>query len=104
MRSGALRTGEFGTRLGTRLTTTLLASSAKHPWATTGVSILGGFGVTSAGLYARTKAQLTSLLSTLRHELDKQKVREAADLCPRQCEVRAPWFGALWGWLRRPHP
>ncbi|HLM85225.1 MAG TPA: hypothetical protein VK272_03450 [Solirubrobacteraceae bacterium] len=81
----------------------LLASGAKDPWLTTAVSILGGLGVTSAGLYARAKAQLTSLLSTLRLELDKQKVREAADLCPKQSEAHMSRFGALWDSLRRPH-
>jgi sulfite exporter TauE/SafE len=81
----------------------LLASGAKNPGLTTAVSILGGLGMTSAGLCARAKAQLTSLLSTPRLELDKQKVREAADLCPKQSEAHAPRLGALWGWLRRLH-
>jgi hypothetical protein len=60
-----------------------LASGTKNPAVPAAVSILGGLGVTSAGLYARAKAQLTSLLSTLRLELDKQKVQEAANLCPK---------------------
>jgi hypothetical protein len=68
----------------------LLASGPKNPGLTTAVSIFGGLGVTSAGLYARAKAQLTSLLSTLRLELDKQKVREAADLCPKEAEADSP--------------
>jgi type II secretory pathway pseudopilin PulG len=60
----------------------LLASGAKHPWLTTAISILGALGLTSAGLYARAKAQLTSLLESLRLAVDKQRVREAATICP----------------------
>jgi hypothetical protein len=60
----------------------LLASGATHPWLTTALSILGALGLTSAGLYARAKAQLTSLLGSLRLAVDKQRVREAATICP----------------------
>lgn len=60
----------------------LLASGVKYPGVTTAISILGALGVTSAGLYARAKAQLTSLLESLRLAVDKQRVREAATICP----------------------
>jgi hypothetical protein len=60
----------------------LLASGAKYPWLTTALSIVGALGVTSAGLYAKAKARLTSLLNELRLKLDEERVRSAANLCP----------------------
>jgi hypothetical protein len=60
----------------------LLVSGAKHPGLTTAISILGALGVTTAGLYARAKAEMTSLLASLRLAVDQQRVRQPASLCP----------------------
>jgi hypothetical protein len=60
----------------------LLASGAKYHALTTALSVAGLLGITSAGLYARAKAQLTSLLSELRTAVDEQRVRQAATLVP----------------------
>jgi hypothetical protein len=60
----------------------LLVSGAKHPGLTTAISILGALGVTTAGLYARAKAEMTSLLGSLRLAVDQQRVRQPASLCP----------------------
>jgi hypothetical protein len=62
----------------------LLASGTAYPGLTSAFAILGALGVTSAGLYARSKAELTSLLTNLRLAVEKQRVRQAADLCPRK--------------------
>ena len=61
----------------------LLASGAGHPGLTTAISILGAVGLTSASLYARAKAQLTSLLGDLRLAIDKQRAQQSANLCKR---------------------
>ena len=61
---------------------TLLASGAGHSGFSTAVSLLGALGVTSAGLYARAKADVTSLLANLRKRVEIERVRQAADLCP----------------------
>jgi hypothetical protein len=58
----------------------LLASGATYSWLTTAMSIVGAFGITSAGLYARAKAELTSLLGSLRLAVHQQQVRQAANL------------------------
>jgi hypothetical protein len=60
----------------------LLVNGAKYPWLTSSVSIFGAIGLTSAGLYARAKAELTSLLADLRLAVDEQRVRQVANLCP----------------------
>jgi hypothetical protein len=60
----------------------LLASGVKYAWLTTAISILAALGITSAGLYARAKAELTSLLGSLRVEVDQERVRKATNLCP----------------------
>lgn len=50
-------------------------------WGTV-IILLGAAGVTSAGLYARAKANVTSLLTTLKTRVELERVRRAADLCP----------------------
>jgi hypothetical protein len=60
----------------------LLASGVKYPGLTAAIGILGALGVTSASLYARAKAEMTSLVGSLRLAVDQQRVREAANLCP----------------------
>jgi len=60
----------------------LLASGAKYPGLTTAISILGALGLTSASLYARAKAGLTSLLGNLKLAVDQQRVRQAANILP----------------------
>lgn len=62
----------------------LLASGAAYPGLTSAFAVLGALGITSAGLYARSKAELISLLTNLRLAVDKQRVRQAANLCPRE--------------------
>jgi hypothetical protein len=61
---------------------TLLASGASHTGWSTAISILGALGVTSASIYARAKADVTSLLANLRAKVEVDRVRQAADLCP----------------------
>jgi hypothetical protein len=61
---------------------TVIANGGKYTWLATPITILGALGVTSAGLYARAKAQLTSLLDELQLKVDEQRVRSAASCCP----------------------
>lgn len=61
---------------------TLLASGAGHSGWNTAIGLLGALGVTSAGLYARAKADVTDLLANLRKRVEIERVRQAADLCP----------------------
>lgn len=60
----------------------LLAASVTYPGLAAAIAILGALGVTSAGLYARAKAELTSLLASLSLAVDKERARQAANLCP----------------------
>jgi hypothetical protein len=60
----------------------LLAAGASHPGALTAFSILGGLGATSAGMYARAKAQVTSLMESVRLAVDRHRVCQGANLCP----------------------
>jgi hypothetical protein len=55
----------------------LLASGANYAGLTAALSILGALGLTSAGLYARAKAEMTSLVASLRLAVDQQRVKEA---------------------------
>lgn len=60
----------------------LLAGGASNTGLTTAISILGVVGLTSASLYAKAKAQVTSLLSNLRQKIQTERVSQAANLCP----------------------
>lgn len=60
----------------------LLASRTNYPGLTTAISILAALGITSAGLYARAKAEMTALRESLRLAVDQERVRQAANLCP----------------------
>jgi hypothetical protein len=59
-----------------------LASAATNKALSTAVSIFGAIGLTSASLYARAKAQFTSISTTIHQALELQKVRRAANKCP----------------------
>jgi hypothetical protein len=59
-----------------------LASGSGSTFATTIAGILGALGLTSAGLYARAKAGVTSLLANLNQTVEIERVHRAADLCP----------------------
>lgn len=61
---------------------TVLASGAGSTTWSTAISVLGALGVTSAGLYARAKTDVTSLLGNLKRRIEIERVRIAADLCP----------------------
>jgi hypothetical protein len=60
----------------------LLASDTGHTGLTAAVSILGALGLTSAGLYAKAKTQITSLSTNLSQKVKEERVRQAANLCP----------------------
>lgn len=59
-----------------------LASGASGAGWSTAISILGTLGITSASMYARAKADVTSLPANLRAKIEVDRVRQAADLCP----------------------
>jgi hypothetical protein len=60
----------------------VLASGAGSSTWSTAISVLGALGITSAGLYARAKTDVTSLLGNLKKRIEIERVRLAADLCP----------------------
>jgi hypothetical protein len=60
----------------------LLAAGEGKTALTTVVGILGAIGLTSAGLYGRAKAQITSLFSSLSQAVRIERIRQTADLCP----------------------
>jgi hypothetical protein len=60
----------------------VLASGSGKSWLGTAIAILGALGLTSAGLYARAKSELTSLLANLREQMQVEQVQQAATLCP----------------------
>jgi len=60
----------------------LLASGSGSTFLTTIAGIFGAIGLTSAGLYARAKTEVTSLLSNLNQTVEIERVHRAADLCP----------------------
>ena len=60
----------------------LLAEGSGSAAITTLVGILGALGLTSAGLYARAKAEVTSLLTNLSQTVETERIRQAANLCP----------------------
>jgi hypothetical protein len=41
-------------------------------------------GLTSASLYAQAKAKLVSLFEAVRLQIDTEKARRAANLCPQR--------------------
>lgn len=59
-----------------------LAGGASNTGLTAAISVLGALGLTSAGLYAKAKTQVTSLLSNLGQRVQQERVRQAANLCP----------------------
>jgi len=60
----------------------LLASHNANSGLSTAISVIGVLGITSAGLYARAKAELTALLANVRQAVQLERVRRAANLCP----------------------
>ncbi len=60
----------------------LLAGDTGHTGLTAAISVLGALGLTSAGLYAKAKTQITSLSSNLSQKVKEERVRQAANLCP----------------------
>jgi hypothetical protein len=60
----------------------LLAEGSGSTALTTLVGILGALGLTSAGLYARAKADVTSLLTNLSQTVETERIRQAANRCP----------------------
>jgi hypothetical protein len=60
-----------------------LAASSGSKSSNTLISILGGLGITSAGLYARAKATATAAIATLRKGFEADRVGEAATLRPK---------------------
>jgi hypothetical protein len=60
----------------------LLATGTDHAGPSTAIGILGALGLTSAGLYAHAKANVTSLLSNLSQTVQIERIRWAANLCP----------------------
>ncbi len=75
----------------------LLASGKANRGLSTAISVLGALGITSAGLYARAKAELTALLATLRQTLQLERVRRAANLCPQPPSKKAKRQGTRSG-------
>jgi hypothetical protein len=67
-----------------------LASGTSHTGLTAAISVLGALGLTSAGLYAKAKTQVTSLLSNLSQRVQQERVRQAANLCPVEIEKSSP--------------
>jgi hypothetical protein len=59
-----------------------LASGSISPALSTLAGILGVLGITSAGLYARAKAEVTSLFSNLTQTVEVERVQQAAELSP----------------------
>ena len=60
-----------------------LAGASGSKSSNTVVSILGGLGITSAGLYARAKATATSTFDALRQRFEADRVGDAATLRPK---------------------
>jgi hypothetical protein len=60
-----------------------LAAGNSKTHASAVITILGGVGITSAGLYARAKAAATSLFSVLRSAFEADRVGQAAMICPK---------------------
>jgi hypothetical protein len=60
----------------------LLAAGEGKTGLSTGVGILGALGLTSAGLYGRAKAQITSLFTSFSQRVRIERIRQTADLCP----------------------
>lgn len=60
----------------------LLAAGEGKTGLGTVVGILGALGLTSSGLYARAKAQITSLFTSLSQRVRIERIRQTADLCP----------------------
>jgi hypothetical protein len=60
----------------------LLAEGSGSTAVTTLVGILGALGLTSVGLYARAKAEVTSLLTNLGQTVETERIRQVANLCP----------------------
>lgn len=71
----------------------LLAAGASTPAVGTVVGILGAVGLTSSGLYARAKAEVTSLVSSLEQTVRIARVQRGANLCPAQ-STKLPAGGA----------
>lgn len=63
----------------------LLAGGNGRTGLTTAISVLGLLGLTSAGMYAKAKTQVTSLFSHLSERVRQERIRQAADLCPASC-------------------
>jgi hypothetical protein len=61
----------------------LLAGNGASKSLSTVLSIVGGLGITSAGLYARAKSDLTSVFRTVRERVDLERVRRGASTCPQ---------------------
>jgi hypothetical protein len=59
-----------------------LANGTSHTGLTAAISVLGALGLTSAGLYAKAKTQITSLFSNLSQKVKQERIRQAANLCP----------------------
>lgn len=59
-----------------------LAGGSNVAWLSTAITILGALGLTTASLYARAKTELTSLLSSLREQVQIEQVQRGANLCP----------------------
>jgi hypothetical protein len=59
-----------------------LASGSISPALSTLAGILGALGITSAGLYARAKAEVTSLFANLSQTIEVERVQQAAELSP----------------------
>jgi hypothetical protein len=77
----------------------LLASGTSVTWLTTAITILGALGLTSASLYARAKTELTSLLSTLRQQVQIEQVQRGANLCPEPVESELATPAPTMSWL-----
>lgn len=68
----------------------LLAAGSGSAAVTTLIGILGALGLTSAGLYARAKAEVTSLLTNLSQTVETERIRQAANLCPSTIRAIEP--------------
>ena len=60
----------------------LLAGHKANSGLSAAISVIGALGITSASLYARAKAELTSLLATVHQTVQLERVRRAANECP----------------------
>ena len=76
-----------------------LTTGPKVSWLSAAITVVGALGLTSASLYARAKSELTSMLSTLREQVQVEQVEQGADLCPPDPDAPVTTPPPAWKWL-----